>query len=151
MKAYTLLMQLESEFPFERQVLQLNYNRNEPIYFYLTIQIIFPHYKAWHLFFRQESFVFIMTLYRNIYNWSARKGGGGGWITKDDIVYIQCLRPLLNIVRKKRRVSNLYNSFIYIDLNHRFSSILVGDQLLLGLIFLSYPFTACNQFDLVWG
>ena len=76
MKAYTLLMQLESEFPFERQVLHLNCNRNEPIY-YLTIQIKFPHYKAWHLFFRQESFVFIMTLYLNIYNWSARKGGEG--------------------------------------------------------------------------
>ena len=114
MKAYTLLMQLESEFPFERQVLHLNYNRNEPIYFYLTIQIIFPHYKAWHLFFRQESFVFIMTLYLNIYNWSARKGGGGrGWRTKDDMVYIHCLRPLLNIVRKKEE-SQIFTTDLFI-------------------------------------
>ena len=92
-------MQLESEFPFERQVFHLNYSRNEPIYFHLTIQIIFPYYKAWRPFFRQESFVFITTLYLNIYNWSARKGGGGEGV--DDIVYIQCLRPLPNIVRKK--------------------------------------------------
>ena len=120
-------MQLESEFPFERQVFHLNYSRNEPIYFHLTIQIIFPYYKAWRPFFRQESFVFITTLYLNIYNWSARKGGGGGggWYS------LYTMSASFTQYRKeKRQVSNLYNSFVYINLNHRFSSILAWDKLL---------------------
>ena len=44
-----------------KQVLHLNCNGTEPIYFHLTIQITFPQYEAGRLFCRQERFVLIVS------------------------------------------------------------------------------------------